>query len=544
MRGFIAGAVSGLAVVLTVVALIGPPTGTRPAIADTAAPPQTQAAAAGPELTPKALRAMIHADDIAGVEAALTGLPLDSKDDQIFTRSVYSMFGERHPAMLAFTDHWLQERPDSPMAMTARGWALHAEGWAMRGDGYYQDISAPALQAFKAAHQQGLALMQAALQSDPAFLPASDGVLAMAYPLGQQDLIEPEVARIMALRPNRWTLTLAGQALAPNWGGSEDRMKTLCRDYAPLVTDWPGYDPEVCFIDGQMKAGYLRGAEFEALAEKIRTSDNPALAGWNPQTGAVPGQTPTDRLTYLDEVKQTRDLSYDEARVYDQDAAQVAILAGEPRAPEFPAALTREVEKARARADAQPGDWQAVARFLNIAAEDRQVNGTKADMDELWQRQVGALRLSPYDARIWSSVGMTVFGRQAPEGEVEAMAAAEPYLVNAAVYSNHASDSLVDLVSPKLSLMVRSMSDGSLPVSKEQWQSQVQCPLVRQMRLLIAACEADGRGFGECSGLPYAAKNMQDLIRDIQAAGACEAEATDPLETLAYSAIAVDLPQD
>lgn len=545
MSRFLAGAATGTLFVLVATAVIAPPGAPPPetasaAPAPAAAPPQEPA----PELTPVRLRAMIHAGDVAGVEAALTGLSTTGKDAQSRVRSIYAMFGERHPKTIAFTEEWLRQSPASPLAMTARGWALESEGGALRGGGTARETSPPAMAALQERHAAGLALMQAALAADPAFLPASDGVIAMSFTTGQQALIEPEVARIMALRPNRWTLTLAGQGLAPNWGGSERQMQELCRAYAPLVTDWPGYDAEVCLVDGQVKAGYLRGAEAEALAENIRHSDNPALAGWNEHNGTVPGDSPSDRLAYLDKVKQDRELSLAEARLYDQDAGQTAILAGDTRQPEFPAALAREVEMARGRAEANPGSWDVVARFLNIAAEDRQVNGTKADMDELWRRQIGALRLLPYEPRAWSSVGMTIFGREAANDEIAAMAEAEPYFINAVVYSNHQSRRLTELASPKLAVMLRAMMAGALPVDKERWQSVVQCPLVRQLRLLMAVCEAEGMGFGDCTGLPYEADNMLGLIRDIQAAGSCKAEATAALQDLAYAPVEVVLPQD
>lgn len=548
MRGFLAGAATGLVLCLGAAAMIGPPEAeTAPGKAVTRAPMAAEPAPGLPpalaDLPPEDLRALIHAGEVQAVSAALAGLSSEGIEAQKVIRNVFAMFAERHPKTVEFTEKWLEAEPQSVLAMAARGWALHAEGWAMRGSGLGRETSAPAMAALHKAHTEGLALMQAALAIDPGFLPASDGVLAMAYTTGQPELIEPEVARIMGLRPNRGTLSRAGQGLAPNWGGSTRQMKTLCRVYAPLVTDRPGYDAEVCFIDGTMMAGYLQGDDRATLAERIRASDNPLIAEWA-GPGDVPGDSPSDRLAYLDGVKLNRPLSYDEARLYDQDAAQVAVLAGEARAPEFPAALARQVEIARSEADAKPGDWQAVARYLNIAAEDRQVNGTKADRADLFRRQVTALRLLPYEPKAWSSVGQSVLAREASSDEMAALEMSEPYLVNAAAYSNHQSQYLTGLVAPKLSLLVRTMSGQSQPFGKLRWQGVVQCPLVRQLRLLMAACEAEGMGFGACTGLPYEAQNMQGLIRDISGAGACKDEASAPLEDLAYNPVEVALPQD
>lgn len=544
MREFIAGAATGLLLCLVGAAMIGPPR-TAPVLAEAQATEPAPKPTLTPTLTdvpPEKLRALIHAGDVPAVAALLADLPGDGQEAQKVIRNVYALFGERHPQTVAFTEKWLAQSPQSPQAMAARGWALHAEGSAMRGTALGRETSAPAMAALKKAHGEGLALMQSALQIDPGFLPASDGVLSMSFTIGQADLIEPEVARIMAIHPNRGTLTLAGHGLAPNWGGSEGQMKTLCRVYAPLVTDRPGYDAEVCFIDGIMQSGYLPGNDRQALMERVRASENPLIAEWAGGAGDVPGDSPSDRLAHLDGVKLNRPLTYDEARLYDQDAAQVAILAGDPRPPEFPAAVARQVEFARADADAKPGDWQAVARYLNIAAEDRQVNGTKADRADLFRRQADALAMLPFEPKAWSSVGLSILASGSAKDEVTALEQSEPYLINAAVYSNHSTQHLGGLVSSKLSLMVRTMSAQTLPVGKIRWQTVVQCPLVRQIRLLIAACEAEGQPFRVCTGLPYDAENMQGLIRDISSAGTCKAEVKAPLQDLAYTPVEVTLP--
>lgn len=531
LRGHLGGILAALLILVAWLAAVGPPDakGERDA---------AQAAAGGaglPGPSPVALREMIHSGDLAAVKAALGALPYDSPAAREHARSLFAIFQERHPKVIAFAEGWLLAEPTSPLAMTARGWSLHAEGWSMRGRGTARETRPDALELFTRLHNQGLSLMQAALAVNPALVPASDGLIAMASTTQRAELIGPEVARIMAILPSRKTLTLAAQGLAPNWGGSAEKMQALCQTYAPMVTDLPGYDAEVCMIDGTMQADYLQGAALDAMQERIRASDNPLIAEWNRSTAGLAAKSQTERLEYLDKVRQARAISYDEARVYDEDAEKVALLVGQERPKEFPAALARELARVRAETENNPGDWYGVERYMALVAEDHALNGTAIDGEDLWQRQLAALRMSLNEPKAWSAVGLQMLARSQPT-DLADISLAEPYLINAVAHSNHNGAHLARLLQPKLDLLSQAKATDA-----PDWNDTLACPALRQARLLLAICNARKLDLVECSGLDRDTLSVRKLVAEWTAGERCPAEAQSSLKDLLYTPVQVEI---
>lgn len=542
MRRFLAGAVVALGLILIAVALIGPPrlvsAGSETATATTAAGTQDPG-----QLTPDTLRNLIYDGDVAAVAAGLANLPTTTLDAKNAQRALFAVFGELHPKVIAFAKDWAEAEPQNPAALAARGWSLHAMGWAFRGSGYVQTIHPQAREAFVAAHAEGLRLMQAASALDPRFLPASDGILAMSYTIGQPELIAPEVDRIMGLLPNRWTMTLAGQGLAPNWGGSLKQMEMLCKAQAPKVADRPNYDATVCLVDGVMRSGSMTMDELKSIYAAITKSDNPLILEWLNQDGNVEGDTPAARLAYLDRIKTTRPLTYLEANIYDQNAESLSTLTGEKRPPEFPDAVRRMVENARLVADRNPGDWNAVRRLINATIEDRDLNGTPPETADHNNRARASLMVNPFSAGAWSQLGMQHL-LSSDGGEMSGILRAEPYFINAAVYSGYEPEHLRMLGGVKLSLFFRNRANGTTPGDPALWQSGVVCPMVQQLRLLLATCAARGGDVAECSQLPFAEEDLERQFAEITEAGLCMTEARAPVEDLLYQPQQVDLQVD
>jgi hypothetical protein len=533
MWKFWTGAACGLAVVLAGAIMVGPPLKTV-----TEATAQTTAKApAGPDgATHQALRALIYAGDRAAVAAMLQGLPADTPDAQYDQRQMFSVFSEGHPQIIAFAKAWAEDEPENPHALTARAWSLFSQGWNFRGEGYAREVYPEAMQAFKAAHGEAFGLMQKAVALAPDFLPASDGILRMAHTTGHRDLVAPELARIMDIRPNRFSLTLAGAAHAPQWGGDIKAIELQCRAHAAKVTGRPDYDATVCFVDGLMRGNAMT---FDEILRRIGPTDNPMILAWQDRDADIQGETPAEKLAHLDKLKAERPLSYLEANIYDQMAPLVAAVTGEERPLEFPAAVARKVEAARDYADRNPGDWDGAQRLIYAQIEDREVNGTKHDFSGFVDRAIASLAINPYSPGAWGHIGLVKLG--AKGDEAANLRAAEPYLVNAAVYANNASEQLRMLGGTKLSLLFRNMMDGVKPADPKVWQEEVLCPMVAQLRLLEAACETEGKEFGECSGLPWDAVAVEGQIAELTSAGLCEAEARAPLESLALRPVQVDL---
>lgn len=535
----LAGIVAGLFVVVGAAVLVGPPgdPGPKGALAGMALP--VEPAPATPDPTPEALRAWIHAGDRASVARALAASGVEGSEAQRRQRQLYGVFSEVHPAVIAFARDWAEDEPSTAAALTARGWSLHSLGWTFRGEGPARTVHPQAMEAFIAAHSKGLRLMQEAVRLEPALLAASDGIVKMSYTIGQSALIAPEVARIMEIVPNRFTLTLAGAGSAPNWGGSLNAMEQVCQTHAAKVTDRPGYDAEVCLVDGLMQSGAMTFDEIRKMSKSIAASDNPLILEWQNRDADIQGETAADKLAHLDRLKAERPLSYLEANIYDQMSAQLAAITGEERPLEFPAAVARKAGNARDYADRNPGDWRGAERLLRARMEDRDVNGTKMDHDEFRSRAVASLEINPFNAEAWNHIGITKL--TAGGDEAAAILAAEPYFINAAVYSNHASEQLKMLGGVKLALVFRTMANGAKPADPQRWQEGILCPMVRQLRLMEAVCQAEGKAFSDCAGLPWDAAAVRAQIAELTSAGLCQTEAETPLERLAYSPVQVSL---
>lgn len=540
VRGTLGGIFAAILIAFGWLAALGPPDASG-GLNDASSAEDASARDLGP--SPEDFRQWIHAGEVARVKAALVAASYDTTEGRDHGRSLFAVFRERHPKVIAFTEGWLTQEPTSPLAMTARGWSLHAEGWALRGRGTARETRPEALELFSRLHAEGLALMQAALRAGPILLPASDGVIAMAYTSKRADLIEPEVARIMAVHPNRRTLADAAEGLAPNWGGSEARMAALCQTYAPMVTDLPGYDPDVCLIEGTMQAGYLTGAALDAMQERIRASDNPLIAVWNRSTAGLAAKSQTERLEYFDRIKTRRELSYDEARVHDEDAEKIALLVGQERPKEFPAALARELAKVRIETENNPGDWYGVERYIALVAEDSALNGTPIDAEDLWTRKIAALRLSLNEPKAWSAVGLQMLDRSRPN-DLGDILQAEPYLTNAVAFSNHNGMHLARMLQPKLTLILEAKEAGGQAALELSHSGALLCPALRQSRLLLAVCGARKLDLGECAGLEHDTGAVKKLVAEWTAAEICPAEATAKIKDLIYAPVQVEIVSD
>lgn len=535
MRSFAAGAVSGLVVIGFLATLFGPPQQSAAPSTEPANAPKVTQSDQGPDQ----LREAVYAGDRDAVKAVLAHVNITTFEEQTRQRQLFSVFSELHPDVIRFVEHWAREEPDSAIALTARGWSLFAQGWTFRGDKLARDVHPHAMTAFVAAHEEGLRLMQKAAALDPRLLAASDGILRMAYTIGHRDLIPAEMARIMAIAPNRFSLTLAGQAYAPNWGGSLEEMSLLCRQHAAKVVDWPGYDEKVCLADGIMQSGIMTFAEMRKVTG---VGDNPLIKTWLPAGDDIPRDNPSETLAYLDKIKAERPLGYMEANIYDQMIPLVASVTGETRPLEFPGAVERQAENARRFADRNPGDWRAARRLLNALMESKDINQTDFDRTEFRARAITSLEINPFNPNAWAYLGTEyLVGEQNEEAGVRA---AEPYFINAAVYSSYRPEDLKMLGGVKLGLFFRNRANNVVPSSPKTWQSDIVCPMVRQLRLLQAVCQAEGQAFPECSGLGLEETALRAQIDEITGLGMCEIEATESVENLIYEPIQITFQKD
>lgn len=485
------------------------------------------------------LRELISAQDTASVEALFQTVRADSRKSRADQRDLFAVFEALHPDTDAFTSAWVAAYPGSAPAKVARGWYLQALGWAYRGDAYANDAYPERLTAFRAAHLEGLGLMEQARDTAPGLLAASDGIIAMSYTTGNQNAVIPEVRRIMAIAPNRATLIKAATALAPQWGGSTTDIAALCNLFAGMVSDQPGYDKHICQIDGLMAANLGAGFQRDQALAMLAQSDSPLLAMW--REDHVPGDTPADRIASLQRIKADRPLTLFEARLHDQDAQTLAVLTGAPLPPELPAAVTEAMVRTKWWAEVSPGNPILIANYFNALREGATVNGIRFDSAELRRIFGNHLKIARYTPWVWLELASTEAYSAADE--LTGLEAAQPYMINAIAYSNHGQDALVQAFGMKFPLVFSALANGQPPADVKRFHRVVQCPMVRELRLLLARCAAEGLEFETCTGgMPYQASNMEGFVNEIRQAGVCKTESTADLADLFYDPVPVDFP--
>ncbi len=485
------------------------------------------------------LRDHITAQDVAAVEAMFQTVRADSRKSRADQRDLFAVFEQLHPDTDTFTKAWVAAQPASAPAMVARGTYLKALGWAYRGNAYANDAYPERLTAFRAAHLEGLALMEHARDAAPDLLAASDGVIAMSYTTGNQSAVIPEVRRIMAIAPNRATLLKAATALAPQWGGSTADILAMCNLFADAVTDQPGYDDRICLIDGLMSANLGPGFQRDQALSMLANSDSPLLDFWREEH--VVGETPSDRIANLQRIKASRALTTFEARLYDQDAQTLAVLTGTPLPAELPAAVTEAMTRTKWWVDVSPGNPVMVADYFNAIQDGSTVNGIRFDSAELRRIFSSHLKIARYTPWVWLELALNE--AYSATDELTGIEVAQPYMINAIAYSNHGQDALVQAFRMKFPLVFSALANAQPPADVKRFHRVVQCPMVRELRLLLARCETEGLDFETCTnGLPYQASNMEGLVNDIRQAGVCKAETETDLTDLFYTPVPVEFP--
>lgn len=203
----------------------------------------------------------------------------------------------------------------------------------------------------------------------------------------------------------------------------------------------------------------------------------------------------------------------------------------------------------RTWADRDPYNPQTVLRYLGALEGAEQFLNQKWDRDEAIVRLKKVLTKTPYADRIWSQLGQLIAFRNGyMEIDLDSLAAAEPYFINGMVYSNYDYDSLSTAISTKAGALVKPSSDskkgdisGLSPAERARLDEVFNCPLLRQMRMLSAACYAQGIPEAQCGGFPEGPDAVMKRLQDVVAQGSCKKEMIQSLENLPYSPVRVDL---
>lgn len=492
-----------------------------------------------------ALYEMIMAGDIAAVEATLTkSVAQDAAPGQEpqAQRDLFLMFVVTDPKVDKFTANWLQERPGSAYAMTARGWYLHAMGRANRGSDWMSATYRDGVDAMVAFDTEALALFTAAAKAEPGLLVASDGLLVMTQTVAPEELIPVELERVMALRPNRGSLMRAMYKLAPQWGGDADQVRLVCDRYAPMVTTVKDYSSEVCMVDAVYFGLFVPGEMRDAASIALQTLQNPVLDYAHVLDVLDGNGTAEYRFAVLEKAKSERPLSPKEAMAFDNANIEVNHLTFDiANAPTYVAAVSQGLDVLRMTADRDPLSTAAVLAYIDQLQQNLNENGVDFDRDDARARLHRVLTAIPHSWRAWM-----MLARLSHDSEPGTMERVVGYLHNSIYYSNYGDEALRnavgDLTAQTDNYSKRKATSGKSNLTPEdvaELDRLGRCKVLALTRLALAACAEKGIVSEQClvNGYMFLLKPM---FADIAARGVCQAETNAPLEELLPSAVSAD----
>ena len=481
------------------------------------------------------LRALVMAGDIAPVEAALLAAEaadLASAGEPDAERALVAVFRETHPAVDEFTKRWLEAEPDSAWAMTARGWHLYALGWAIRGHEGMRETYGDSLAIMQPLHDQAYALLTAAMVADPDLISASDGLFRIVPTVGHLEWVPVGLELVMTRHPNRGSLMRAMTVLAPQWGGREGQVELLCGRYAPLIKSVPDYDERVCAVDAAYYADFWPGNRRKAARLELANMKGSVL-DYARLRDAVDGLgEPKDRQKELEKVQKSRPLTPEEAYQLDFARSQQSADASILLTPNYEKALARAMADLKARAYNDPYNPEVVTKLFDIMVQDRNFNHSAFDRSDMTARLKRLLKFSHYSWEAWRDLGQATLG-DLPfhTDDLERIAEAQPYFTNAIVYSNYGYRAMVSAVDAKIGAVIspkgtpKARDISALSAAERTRLDQViHCPLVTEMRLLQAECQAKDVEPHDCGSIIGGPDILMRRLQQVEDHGSCAAE--------------------
>jgi hypothetical protein len=486
--------------------------------------------------------ALIHAGQMDAVRARLDVPDLDEQ------RRAFAAFGTADPVVADFSARLLADDPADARAMTARGWALQAQGWAIRGEAWGTAIHPEGATRMAALHHEADGLARAALAADPGLIPASDLIIDLSRTLGPNDDAASELARVMAITPNRQTLILAGAAMAPRWGGSILFGAKACDDWAARIPDIPGYSPQVCRIDLIYAAGYPEEMRTEVM-DQLLQDKSPVLDEARKVEAARSGFMSNDIAEKVFEISEKKGLmTLSDYMKWDG----LAKLSTYPDlGPHTAKALPSEVLRLRAEADFNPGSSLMLMLYLQAAQMSARETGASISLEEINARFEQLFAIAPYEPDSWLQFAMYVqmYTRldDMPLKDIERI---RGYYINAVNFSNN-NPQYVDFLNSFNrqvwttldQVNLASIDATDMPAyPRDEYNAHVVCPTVRSTLVMLMVCPPETDNPGCFRYPPGGDFRMGDLTR-AKKRQACEAEFAAATATLLPAPAATPAPQ-
>ncbi len=335
--------------------------------------------------------------------------------------------------------------------------------------------------------------------------------------------------------------------LAPRWGGPPGWSDRACEVWAAKVVDVADYTAEVCALDMLYSAWGSR--DDQALAwDRLAAQDHPILDPArvsHAQSGLAPK---AESIAILERALAAGTLTLWQAR--DLDALRGAAPMPGSLGPAEREVLPKELARLRAEVDFNPGSSLWLEFYMAVLYADMRENGTPWPADEIDRRYALVFQLAPYDFDTWMRYGqMQTDMLHLDDATLDEVEAVRAYFINGVVTGNHSAYALWALegfnriVWSKLDKRNLDAMDatGAPAFDKADYDRAVVCPEVRAIRLMQAACDAEGGGSG-CPKASDPTHPWDELLARAEKRKACGAElGADPYD-LRYEMQVVPLP--
>ena len=493
-----------------------------------------------------AVRDATYAHDIQRVEALLDenqSLFERGKRTAEETRFLFRHFTVLRPDTFTFIDDYLRAYPDSPYALTAQAWANYVVSWQVRGEKIARDTYPDAMREFSRLQLAAWRHAEKAYRKRPRLIAASDALIKLANPNGQANARELILAEVMSIDPNAGTLGRAVAQVIRGWGGTWEMGARMCETHAPKVPNADElavsrckipladkFEDQFDWLTAQLKSGKFPGYEHLLLGFMFTSS-------WSEITRA--DAELIHRVMSMDGyISQKHLTSYDSlALKYDLPLMTETVS-------------RRRHEVAQKTCEQSPVDiWCNNVLSEPIMTSLKNENGMitvkvverpspEAALEYAQNRVAG----SPYNPEAWS----LLLTQMMANNRFTHVTQAEPYRVNAIVYSNHDVNKLRSYLDDKFYEYdaFQRTEAGEFPAEMMKFFEGLDegpdmiCPMIRAARLIDATCK-QGRYAG-CDLPPIIESALATMETKANRQGICFRERTLPASALAFSPMPLD----
>lgn len=508
--------------------------------------------------TPDELRELMRSGDFETAESVLEAVREAARPREagakalIDQRRLYDVFSTTDPRVLDTIERWETARPTSVHSRTVQGLAMLHASWLMRGKLLSRETYPLASEKMGRMRNEAARLAWAVYREDGEFIPASDLALSLRLLGFGHESVEAITADVMANRPNLRTLLKAVQILSPRWGGSVERVFSICDRYAPQIsadesariTKSP-YDSDFCkvsaiyehHIDGLQRTwaqGYLDENPdvdfvsprlFDAIYDRVR---GPEHKDWIIGLYRRAHGLKIREANYIETFYAAEDFAWNQR----DDLIQRTLdrLETDP----FNADQILNLNQIFQIFQKPKPGMTAVEIEETLAKSRRQNEKWDMDFPALFER---ALKTSPYNAEVWMLLARWEPDAHAPPGFARAVAHAE----KAVIYSNHSPRVLqfyFDTAHMPYSNFRRFHEKGwtewqGTPFDPSDLLSQLECPVYRSAKIFHYICDEIG-GPKICNMRNGTNKNMRELVKDEIDGPLCPKLRNAPIEELVF----------